>query len=67
MVVIDVVLAPSGVAVQSNVALLLLVCMLFATTAWKPFEKQHLGKLEMCSLTTSSGTLWLGTFFLVDG
>lgn len=63
MVVIDVVLAPSGVAVQSNVALLLLVCMLISTIVWKPFEKRHLGILEILSLSTSSCTLWLGTFF----
>ena len=63
MVMVDVVLAPSGVAVQALVALLMLVLMIQATTRWSPFESPHIGALEMLSLSTSSLTLWLGCFF----
>jgi hypothetical protein len=63
MVFIDVVLGPYGVAVQALVALLLLVCMLVSTIVARPFNKRHLGNLEILSLMTSSGTLWLGAFF----
>ena len=63
MVMIDVVLGPSGVAVQALVALLLLVLMFVATLQTKPFEQPHILRLEMISLSTSSLTLWLGSFF----
>ena len=63
MVMIDVVLGPSGVAVQALVALLMLALMFFATSKVSPFEQPHILRLEMISLSTSSLTLWLGSFF----
>merc|ERR1711990_498892 len=54
MVMIDVVLGPSGVAVQALVALLMLALMFFATSKVSPFEQPHILRLEMISLSTSS-------------
>ena len=63
MVLIDVVLAPSGVAIQSLITLMLLASMFIATLVLKPFGNPTLQKLELASLMTSFLTLWLGSFF----
>ena len=63
MVMIDVVLGPSGVAVQALVSLLMMVLMFFATLHFRPFAAPHIGRLELYSLSTSFMTLWMGSFF----
>ena len=63
MVMIDVVLGPSGVAVQALVALLMMSMMFQITSKVSPFEEPHILRLELISLFTSFLTLWLGSFF----
>jgi len=63
MVMIDVVLGPSGVAVQALVSLLMMVLMFFATLHFRPFAAPHIGRLGLYSLSTSFMTLWMGSFF----
>ena len=63
MVMVDVVLGPSGVAVQALIALFMLALMFVGTSKASPFEEPHILRLEMMSLTTSLLTLWLGSFF----
>ena len=63
MVLISILLAPAGVAVQANVSQLLLFAMFNATLLYRPFEAPHVARLELLSIGTSFSTLWLGTFF----
>ena len=63
MVLIDVVLAPAGVAVQALMAMLLLSAMFAVTLVVKPFENPILQALELASLLVSLSTLWMGSFF----
>jgi hypothetical protein len=63
MVMIDVVLGPLGVVVQSNVALLMLFLNFNATLLFQPFEAKHIARLELISLGISFMTLWLGSFY----
>ena len=63
MVMIDVVLGPLGVVVQSNVALLMLFLNFNVTLLFQPFEAKHIAKLELISLGISFMTLWLGSFY----
>ena len=63
MVMIDVLLGPSGVAVQSLFCLLMLSIMFFITLRVTPFEEPHVALLEYLSLITSFVTLWMGSFF----
>ena len=63
MVMIDVVLGPSGVGVQALVSQLMMVLMFIATLQYQPFEAPHIGRLELFSLGTSFMTLWMGSFF----
>jgi hypothetical protein len=63
MVMIDVVLGPTGVGVQALVSQLMMVLMFIATLQYQPFEAPHIGRLELFSLSTSFMTLWMGSFF----
>jgi hypothetical protein len=63
MVMIDVVLGPSGVGVQALVSQLMMSMMFIATLQYQPFEAPHIGRLELFSLSTSFMTLWMGSFF----
>merc|ERR1740117_2742319 len=37
--------------------------MFVATLHYRPFAAPHIGRLELCSLSTAFMTLWLGSFF----